>query len=321
MTFRSWTLLGFITVTAVMAKAQRPPDSPDRNRKGASPGGGNYTNDVNIRISGQYRHVTANGIPDHTPGRFPNRNNPNSLRPQSYQFRLSMNPQINNKPTAYGHMPFGVALNGVPFDPAAAEFWQRDWNSGWQYEAVGGGVNLGLDEHNAHVQPTGAYHYHGMPMGLARKYYKGDGMVLVGYAADGFPIYARYGHSVAKDSKSGTRAMKSSWQLKQGQRPSGPGGTYDGTFVQDFEYVKGTGDLDECNGRIGVTPEYPKGIYHYYITDEFPFIPRHFRGTPDDSFRRRGPGPDRPGGPPGGGIGPPGRGGPRKESGGTPPRR
>lgn len=64
----------------------------------------------------------------------------------------------------------------------------------------------------------------------------------------------------------------------------GPGGKYDGTFVQDYEYVKGSGDLDECNGRTGVTPEFTNGTYYYVVTDAYPFIPRLFRGTPDSSF-------------------------------------
>ena len=32
-----------------------------------------------------------------------------------------------------------------------------------------------------------------------------------------------------------------------------------------FEF-KNTGDLDDCNGRWGVTPEYPNGVYAYYST-------------------------------------------------------
>jgi hypothetical protein len=53
-----------------------------------------------------------------------------------------------------------------------------------------------------------------------------------------------------------------------------------GTFTQDYEYVAGLGDLDECNGRFGVTPEFPNGIYHYYITDGYPYIQRCVKGTP-----------------------------------------
>ena len=51
-----------------------------------------------------------------------------------------------------------------------------------------------------------------------------------------------------------------------------------GAFTQDYEYVEGLGDLDECNGRIGVTPEFPEGIYYYVVTDDFPFFTRCLKG-------------------------------------------
>src|ERR1051326_7032907 len=88
--------------------------------------------------------------------------------------------------------------------------------------------------------------------------------------------------------------MRASYRLKPGQRPGGPGGKYDGKFTADYEYVKGSGDLDECNGRFGPTTEYPQGTYHYYLTEEFPYIGRFWRGTPDQSFMKRGPGPEGP---------------------------
>jgi hypothetical protein len=52
-----------------------------------------------------------------------------------------------------------------------------------------------------------------------------------------------------------------------------------GTFVSDWNYVAGSGDLDDCNGRFGVTPEFPTGIYHYYATDTYPYLPRCFKGV------------------------------------------
>src|SRR5688500_12531284 len=82
--------------------------------------------------------------------------------------------------------------------------------------------------------------------------------------------------------------MQKSYRLKRGKRKTGARTSYDGTFVEDYEYVAGHGDLDECNGRFGVTPEYPDGTYHYFVTENFPFIPRYFRGLPDESFKRRG---------------------------------
>ena len=77
---------------------------------------------------------------------------------------------------------------------------------------------------------------------------------------------------------------RGSYQLRSGSRASAPGGTYDGTFEQDYEYVAGLGDLDECNGREGVTPEYPDGTYYYVVTENYPYLPRMLRGTPDASF-------------------------------------
>lgn len=42
--------------------------------------------------------------------------------------------------------------------------------------------------------------------------------------------------------------MESSYQLKSGFR-SGPGGPYDGTYVEDYEFVSGLGQLDRYNGH------------------------------------------------------------------------
>lgn len=261
-------------------------------------------NQVQIVVKDGYRYITSNGIPDHQPGQFPNRNNPNVIRPQRNQFRVPAEPKEARNVTANSHSPFGIAINGVVFDAETAEFWNRDRRSGWNYEAKSGKINLGLDQSNAHVQPTGSYHYHGLPNGLISNLGKEKSVTLIGVAADGFPIYGQYGYADAKDATSEVRKMKSSYQIKTGTRPTGPGGKFDGTFVADYEYVAGLGDLDECNGRFGVTPEYPDGVYHYYIIEEFPYIPRYFRGTPDSSFQRRGPG---PGGPGRGGFGPPGQ--------------
>ena len=292
---------------------------------------------VTIVVEGAYRIITSNGIPDHQPGAFPNRGNPNAIAAQEYTFRVPVAPKVNADPTPMRGL-FGVALNGVPFDPGTAEWWTpagrgHDPASGWNYDALSGKIDLGIDAHHAHVQPTGAYHYHGLPTGLGEAHdhahdhdhgdddhdhaHAPDAMTMIGYAADGFPIYALVGHKEASDAASPVVEMRSSYRLKKGDRPpDGPPGAYDGTFVQDWEYIEGSGDLDACNGRIGVTPEYPQGTYYYVVTDTFPFIPRFYRGTPDASFAHRGPPPGGRGGP---GAGGPPRGG-RGPQGDRPPR-
>lgn len=228
-------------------------------------------------VQGAYRYIHANGIPDHQTGGFPNRNNPNAIREQSYRYRVPKNPRLNDYIAEVRGQPFGVALNGIPFDPGTAECWGQHrgghpaGNCDWREEAiVNGEGKLGLDSSNAHVQPNGAYHYHGIPTKLVSALGGGD-LVHVGYAADGFKIYV---------DQAG--AYPSSYILKTGRRLGGPGGKYDGTYTADFEYVIDAGILDECNGTsIG-------GEYAYVLTDTFPFIPRCWRGTPDDSLTHGG---------------------------------
>ncbi len=299
--FRLFLLFAFVSIVGTQAQPASPPNS---ERVTSTIG----TNRVSITITGGDRVIQANGIPDHPPGKFPRLGNPNSVAAQNYNFHVPLTPQAASSAISSARWWFGIAVNGVPFEPGTAEFWNREPGSKWVYEAKSGFINLGLDEYDAHVQPNGAYHYHGLPPGLIARL-GGDErkMLLVGWAADGFPIYTSSGYTDPRSTNSPLKKMRASYRLKSGERPDGPGGKYDGKFSLDYEYVAGLGDLDQCNGRFGVTPEFPAGIYHYYLTEEFPYISRLFRGTPDPSFQKRGPGPGRggPGGPGGPGSGPP----------------
>lgn len=265
------------------------------------------SNEVNIREDGRYRYINSNAIPDHATGSFPNRSNPNSIKAQSLEFRLPLTPQRSGRFMPNPRNLFGVAVNGVPFDPFTGEFWQRDRQSGWRYEAISPTLDLGLDQNNAHVQPDGTYHYHGVPKGLIKSWSPSQHSIRIGFAADGFPVYAMFGYSDPNNPNSPITALRSSWRVKNGTRPDGPGGKFDGTYGEDFEFVPGLGDLDEANGRETITPEYPQGTYAYFVTESFPFIPRFLAGMADSSFDK-GPGGMQPGGA-GGGMGP-GGGGP-----------
>lgn len=230
------------------------------------------SNKVKISEQGNKRVVQSNGIPDHNTGNFPNRHNPHTISTKNHSYTMPLNPQNTGRVSFRRGYIFGVALNGIPFDVATAEFYNNDRRSGWNIEAINGNRNLGLDFSNAHVQPDGTYHYHGVPWGMA-KYFQGDGdIVMIGYAADGFPIYMPYAKG---------KGYKSSYRVKQGVRSSGPGGHYDGTYTQDWEYIEGLGDLDACNGRV------INGSYAYVLTEQFPFVPRCFKGTPDSSFAKK----------------------------------
>lgn len=296
-----------------------------------------FSSQVSISIEGDQRVIRVNGIPDHLVGLFPNRGNPNRIAPQQKTFKVPLNPTVNQKTRTYqssdfglppsqgrpGPPPdFGIAVNGVLFDPGAAEFWQGNPASGWAYDALGGAVALGLDANHAHVQPGGKYHYHGLPIGLMNQlgHRAGSHSPLIGWAADGFPIYAQYGYAHPNDPNSAIKELLPAYRLRSGRRKNtsgrntGPGGTFDGTFVNDYEFVSEIGDLDEFNGRHCVTPEFPDGTYAYFLTAEFPVVPRQNRGEPDSSFQKQrnepngnmnGPG-RRPQGPPPG-FGPPGQ--------------
>ncbi len=235
------------------------------------------------------RLVVSNAIPDHPCGDFPNAHDPVSLKAQDIRLEVPLKPTMAETPVPLEMWFFGVARNGVPFDPSGP-FWRRDGRSGWQFEVLHpkATVAFGIDSNRAHTQGRGLYHYHGLPTGLLwnlKSATPDASMILIGYAADGFPIYGPECPGDSQDLRSPIRRLRSSYRVRRGSRPSGPGGRFDGTFVEDFEFVPGLGDLDECNGRFGPTPEYPDGIYHYVLTDEFPQVPRIFRGRPDVSFR------------------------------------
>ncbi|HCY57476.1 MAG TPA: hypothetical protein DHU78_01300 [Opitutae bacterium] len=249
--------------------------------------------------------VEANGIPKHKVGQFPSRHNPNSVEEQAHDFSIPTNQKPARQPISLHNesgrgppnTPFGIAVNGVLFDPGTAEFYMGDRDADWNYEALGGSILLGLDANHGHVQPSGSYHYHGLPTGLLKKLGVNpkEHSPLIGYAMDGFPVYALYGYKDPKDMTSKIKKMFSSFRLKQGERPNPPGGKYDGAFSKDYEYVKGLGDLDICNGRFTVTDEFPKGTYAYFLTEDWPVIPRYFKAEP---LRLRGGPRHHRGGPP-----------------------
>ncbi len=295
-------------------------------------------NKVTITVRGDKRIIESNGIPDHKVAAFPNRGNPNSISEQKYRLEVPARPQPATEQPGRFPYAWGVALNGVVFDPGTAEVYNDgDRSNPWRYEALKSNTEmgttpriptgLGLDQNHGHVQPNGAYHYHGLPTLLIARLSGGEQkMTHVGWAADGYPVYAVHAYADPADPKSGIKAMRSSYRLKTADRggdgKTSPTGKPDGSFGLDYEYVAGHGDLDEFGGRTGVTLEFPNGTYYYVLTEEFPFIPRKLKGTPDPSFNKtrmdahanlggqggpgaKGKGKGKKGPPPGGFGGPP----------------
>ncbi len=267
-----------------------------------------FTSQFQETTSGTTRTITSNSIPNHMVGLFGGGQgslNPNAISEQSESYNIPLNPVVSatltpllsttGQGTGVGpQYSFGVLLNGVELDPVAAEPFPHEGimsaNVNWEWNLEALNVNLGLDCNNAHVQPTGKYHYHGSPiLFLQNLNIPTDQMSLIGYAADGFPIYYKYAYTTATDNSSNVIEMSSSYQLKSGNRTgdgiTAPCDIYNGIYSNDYEFVSGLGTLDEANGRTGITPEYPEGTYYYVITDDFPSIPRYFRGTPSNDFK------------------------------------
>ena len=267
-----------------------------------------FTSQFQETISGTTRTIAANNIPNHSVGLFGGGNgslNPNAIAQQNVTYNIPLDPEISGSLTPListtgtgsdvgPQYSFGVLLNGVELDPVAAEPFPHEGimspNVNWEWNLEALNTLLGLDCNNAHVQPNGKYHYHGSPvLFLQNLNIPTDQMTLIGYAADGFPIYYKYAYAIATDHSSSVVEMTSSYQLKSGDRPgdgfTAPCDVYNGIYTNDYEYLEGLGTLDEANGRTGVTPEYPEGTYYYIITDSFPAIPRYFRGTPSSDFK------------------------------------
>lgn len=120
------------------------------------------------------------------------------------------------------------------------------------------------------------------PEGVIKE--KESGLVhspIIGWAFDGHPIYGPYAHSDATSLQSSIVRMKSSYTLKSNLvydsvlnpspvRIDGPSlEEYPaGYFIQDYDFIfTSTNDyLDQYNGRFAKTPEFPNGVYAYYIT-------------------------------------------------------
>ena len=254
--------------------------------------GASYDGYVEITVSGDSCSFRSNSIPNHDfndAGQFAT-----PVAAVEETFNIPTSPSAAAQSTALTlSYDNAVFLNGAKLDLLAAACYGVgneplgqekigcfDSGSPWRYDPMYSGNSFGTDSHNAHTQPDGAYHDHGDPLAM----YDTSGNTesgVIGFAADGFPIFGPY-----IDDEGTIRKVQSGYVLKSGARESQtgegafPGGNYDGTYVDDYEWQEGQGDLDECNGMEH------DGQYGYYVTDGYPWVMRCFKGTPDASFRK-----------------------------------
>lgn len=285
-----------------------------------------YTSKVSMTVGGYWRVINSNGIPDHPIGIFPliGCGRPTAIKEQDYTFvipayssrgmrwreseifELPAPPFIRTSETV-----FGVAVNGVPFDPAAAEWWdpgEKIWDKN---PILHPEMATDLDCNNGHVQPDGGYHYHGFPTKLfdrlrheqandPRSTHRSE-IVLLGWAFDGNPIYAG---ACGLNNKSIVRP-NSGYILRTDRRidyytddplsvprlTDWDRGVFTDDFIYDTSLTPGTDQLDECNGHTAPTPEFhdpehpDRHVYHYHILSQptssveggYPYIGRCYR--------------------------------------------
>lgn len=271
-----------------------------------------FDSDVTITATDTECVITSNSVPNHDfndeTAAFAGGAEGSTITPQeNFQHTIDRNPTFADNPTFISQqIKNGIFLNGVrldimsagcyrPNDPTADANGEVGIGCGsddpWVLDPLSTESKFGADFHNAHTQPGGLYHYHGSPLAMYDDNPGPDGSPVIGFAADGFPIFGPY----FLDSASGeVRKAVSGYTLKTGTRgersDTNPGGEYTGRYNDDWEFTNG-GDLDECNGMS------VDGVYGYYVTDTYPWVIKCLMGTPNDSFVQTGGGGGGPDGP------------------------
>ena len=136
-----------------------------------------YGTETYVAIQEDSRHIKTNALPNHPTGKFPNKGNPNRISAQNSTYKIPLKPRFSGK-SQWAREP-GVAVNGIKFEPETAEKFVCETGEVYRIEAFQELVDLGLDFNHGHVQPTGAYHYHGVPTELVKLLDRGEDLILV----------------------------------------------------------------------------------------------------------------------------------------------
>lgn len=240
-----------------------------------------HNNVYRISYSSGYMYIYCNSIPSYKVG--PWAENPNDAVCQDYIFKIPRTVKVPATQSEVDLGAIGIFTNGVLIYNADdgktynnAGIWKRN---AYVWEKVS------FDSCVGHPDAKERYHMHINPTCLYDSKNSTVHSPIIGYIFDGSPVYGSYGYSDPNDASSSLTRMTTSWQknnnLVSSGRTNGPAvdSTYPlGSFINDFTFQRGSGTLDEFNGRQCVTPEYPNGIYAYFATTDannvptFPFI-------------------------------------------------
>ena len=196
--------------------------------------------------TGSTLSASGNDYPIHPVGTYPIAvsdpmhaydGNPNTIAATTFSYSLSGSPTVASTPTCtqgtIGFLVTGAKLfNAVDAGDRDAAAWE------------------GQDACHGHPQSAGAYHYHNVPitnqascLPSSAQDVAGQHSPVVGYAADGFPIYGNLGENGVPLSNA---------------------------------------DLDICHGHTHAITFNGKTVvmYHYHATHSFPYTVGCYRGTP-----------------------------------------
>ena len=187
--------------------------------------------------------MEPNGIPDHERDAYYAVPNPGVIVPdsstaslvtdptkeQTYKFTIPTAPKYVSTVTSAPLGSIGVMISGtVLYNPFEGDGTTVAMASNFTITDASGNTGSFIDKCTGH--PTleqGAYHYHGLSTCVTAKVDEDSKPShIIGFALDGFPIY-------------GDRDINGK-QLTASK-------------------------LDECNGIVSATPEFPGGIYHYVL--------------------------------------------------------
>lgn len=200
-----------------------------------------------VYSSSNWIYVRSTGLASYTMGPWYLNSAHNLLFPnlptnQQVLYRFPRTGSVPANKTTNGGGQIGIFVDGVEmynswdaytWDPAENAD-EQNYTGYWNRDAY---VNEGVtfDPGNAHQQQSGVYHYHADPVGLryllgdhvdfdtTSKTYSEDTNVptehspILGWVADGYPIYGPYGYSNATNANSGIRRMVSGYVIRNGE--------------------------------------------------------------------------------------------------------
>ena len=187
---------------------------------------------VDVEVFDTYCNLSSDNIPNHD-FNDSSANFRTNVAEIDRVFRVQRDPQMAPEISQINRQAWdAVMLNGVVADVKSAGCYKPSEsradadgnteagcgpNDNWMLIPLEYSTKFGADIHNAHVQPDGTYHYHGNPNAMFDDSPSGEGSPVIGFAADGFPIYGSY----ILDSLTGNyRKALSGYTLKEGTRGS-----------------------------------------------------------------------------------------------------